>query len=480
MWSTNLVSQASNMQSPSRSTWTSRRSNFGGYESDQSSDTAGDSSSESSLQNTLLWKRPDRSSSIGSTRMVEIPLPIQTFKMQQQLPYHYSPVEIIQPDHHEIHSQSSTLGGEDDFEIPEKTPTLHDRRFPIVMDAETVSSEQGEEEEEELPRMIGPLEQQLSSLMQKIIFMERENPTIAVAPEDYEELQEKVKTLEAEKATWARRHEALFSLRDEDVSNIINVRVLLAAERREHAAMRQLRDDDLANVIAIRNKLADATRRVEELEKAVNTNSGRTTPPRRPRSIIERRETEDLFQAAKNAALEQRALELEKANAELATQLAALKESQMLQQGGGAIPPPRTHPPPQQIRVDDSKRWEDAISALESRLRHKDEELAKARAKANNNTQAHAAPPHTEPHHQHPATAPSPTSSVNWNKLDTMLEGNAKYREKMATRTQQLRSELEMLQRRLHRKETECDELEVKVEKLQRVSNAGVLQTMLK
>lgn len=371
------------------------------------------------------------------------------------------------PPESETHSQATTLDVEEDYEQPEKTPTLlpaakyvesQNEFHPKTEEADQYEVSEYQASETRVP---GPLEQQLSALMRKIIFMERENPTISVSPEEYQAMQDRIKTLEAEKAAMAARYEALFALRDEDVANLIKVRVLLAEERWEHANIRKLRDDDLGNVISLRNRLAEATRKIESLEKS----GGRITPSRRPRSIVsiegrstiarenterrntlERRDTlepkntTDLFQAARTAALEQRALELEKANEDLQRQMAAMKLE-------GASP-------------ELEQSWQARVNELEAQLRQKEDELSRI--------------PRIQ---QQPSTSTDP---MTWNRIEGMLDENAKYREKMAQKMQQLRSEKEILQRELHQKEDENADLEAKVEKLQRYTNAGLLQKILR
>ncbi|KAL1863399.1 hypothetical protein Plec18167_000493 [Paecilomyces lecythidis] len=383
--------------------------------------------------------------------------------------------DIHSPPESETQSQATTLDVEEDYEQPEKTPTLlPPTKYVESQEEERPQIEQYKVPEPEYhaaepPRIPGPLEQQLSALMSKIIYMERENPTISVSPEEYQAMQDKIKTLEAEKAAMTARYEALFALRDEDVANLIKVRVLLAEERWEHANIRKLRDDDLGNVISLRNRLAEATRKIEILEKS----GGRVTPPRRPRSIVsiegrnaivresmerrntlerrdtlEQKNTTDLFQAARTAALEQRALELEKANEDLQRQMAAMKLE-------GPSP-------------EVEQRWQDRVSELESQLRQKEDELSQA-----SQIQLPQQPPQ-------PLQPPTTTDPMTWNRIEGMLDENAKYREKMAQKMQQLRSEKEILQRELHQREDENADLEAKVEKLQRYTNAGLLQKILR
>ena len=195
-------------------------------------------------------------------------------------------LEIESPE--SVNSEHSTLAYEPETHLDLKTPTVMDPTFALK--AQHAANTH-----------VGPLEQQLLSLMSKVALIERAQPTVMA--EDYQELSAKVAALEAEKATWQQRHEALYTLRDEDLANLIKVRCLLADERREHTAIRKLRDDDLHNVIELRNKLAQATW---------------TKPEGWQRSARQsRNEGHDLWQAAKMAAMEQRVLELEKHNEEL-------------------------------------------------------------------------------------------------------------------------------------------------------------------
>ncbi|KKY27211.1 hypothetical protein UCRPC4_g01193 [Phaeomoniella chlamydospora] len=197
-----------------------------------------------------------------------------------------------------ISSEQPTLAGSmQEEELDPKTPTVGNMPSPTgrISQASTAPVYNA-----------GPLEQQLQALLSKVTLIERERPTIMA--DDYKELQDRLVLLEAEKATWKERHEALFALRDEDLANLIKIRCLLADERREHAAMRKLRDGDIHNVIELREKLANATwTKPAELTRA----SSRQSRP----------EGSDLWQAAKSAAMEQRVLELENHNEELLRKL---------------------------------------------------------------------------------------------------------------------------------------------------------------
>lgn len=404
-----------------RSVSISSQRGFAGYESDRSSDTAGeDESTEFPALPPTVWQAQ------RLARLSQQKLANEVIHVAELRPRRLT-MQTRETDDgdSETHSRSSTLGDERELDYPEKTPTSLGPKQIFDSDREVSEPEPREEH-----RVIGPLEQQLSALMSKIVVMERENPTISVTPEDYQALQEKVKALEAEKATWTKRHEALFALRDEDVSNNIKIRGLLAKERREHAAMCKLRDDDLNNVLVLRSKLAEATRKLDRLER-----SGSLTPLGRPKSLaLERRDTTDLFQVAKNVALEHRALELEKANQHLTSQIAALR------QGMGAE---------DVSRVAAHTAWRDTVNDLQFKLKMKDEELSRVRSGSTGST-----------------------SSIDWSRIEAMHEENATYREKMAQRLQQLRSEKEMLQRDLHRREDENADLEARLSKLQRKAGA--------
>ena len=154
--------------------------------------------------------------------------------------------------------------------------------------------------------------------------------------------------------------------------------------------------------------------------------------------MMERRGTMDLFAAAKAAALEQRALELEQRNSDLLSQIETLK-------GGANIDDLN--------RMTAHKAWKDTVSDLEAKVKAKDAEIARLRSGATGSTAA---------------TGPVSTGSVEWHRIEAMHEEHASYREKMGGKMQALRSEKEALQRELHRKEDENHALEVKVQSLQR------------
>jgi hypothetical protein len=118
-------------------------------------------------------------------------------------------------------SRSSTLDGqEEDDRYTAKTSKPH-----------PISQRDLSENEPASPfpasHVPGPLESQLAALMSKLIYIEQENPAISVKKEEYEETVSRLRALEEEKKRWWKRHEAIWSLRDEDVENNIKIRVSL-------------------------------------------------------------------------------------------------------------------------------------------------------------------------------------------------------------------------------------------------------------
>jgi chromosome segregation ATPase len=206
---------------------------------------------------------------------------------------------------------------------------------------------------------------------------------------------------------------------------------LLASCRRELDATKALRDEDLVNVQIVRSKLAEKTREVERL----HAQAGRTSPSRgRPGSFLERRDTTDLFTAAKVAALEQRALELEKRNSDLVAQLGTSR--------GGSIDDLN--------RATAHQAWKGTVADLETQLKAKDAELARLRGQG---------------------VSAAGGGQMDWYRIEALLEEHAGYRESIGGKLQALRSEKEGLMRDLHRKENECQVLELKVQTLQRRAN---------
>ena len=153
-------------------------------------------------------------------------------------------------------------------------------------------------------------------------------------------------------------------------------------------------------------------------------------------SFLERRDTTDLFTAAKIAALEQRALELEKRNSDLVQQLGA-------SQNGGIDHLNRTTA---------HQAWKGTVTDLEAKIRSQEAELQRLRAGGGAG-----------------AGAAAPTQ-WDFQRLENLMEEHANYREDVGVKMQALRSEKEALMRDLHRKENDCHVLEQKVRSLQRRS----------
>ncbi|KAF2106484.1 hypothetical protein BDV96DRAFT_617348 [Lophiotrema nucula] len=433
-----------------------------GYESDQSSDTANDD--EFFIQNAnfprapsngmnnmpAMWQSGRQQSGSAVSRLsqkfgsnvqvaeIQAPPPLRT---QHQHPQGH---DESSPDD-DTHSRASTLNDEPDFEFPEKTPTSLPRKMAKDM------------KESSAPHIAGPLEQQLASLMSKLIFIERENPVVSVTPEDYKELQDRVKVLEEEKKTWWKRHEAIWALRDEDVENNIKIRGMLAKDRRALEGMTKLRDDDLVNLQIVRVKLAEATRKIERLESS----SGRSSPMRgRPGSMIfERRDTTDLFAKAKSDALEQRVLELEKRNSELIAQM------QHMRMGvSGTASTTSVSSIDALNSVTAHKAWKDTVADLELKVKEKDNQIARLKAGGSQ----YIGTTRSGLERSASAIPVSAGNGADWRHIEAIHEEHASYREKVGAKMQALRSEKEVLQKELHRKEDDCHVLEVKVQSLQR------------
>ena len=200
---------------------------------------------------------------------------------------------------------------------------------------------------------------------------------------------------------------------------------MLASCRRELEATKKLRNEDLQNVQIVRSKLAEKTRELERFQ----AQNGRSSPSRgRPGSIFERRDTSDLFTAAKVAALEQRALELERRNSDLVSQLAITRT-------GGNF---------DDLSPGATQAWTATIADRGLRVRTEDHEFDRIPAGA------------------------SSEGLTGWQRIEALLEEHMSYREGVGGRMQALRSEKEVLLRDLHRKENECQTLELKLQLLQR------------
>lgn len=137
---------------------------------------------------------------------------LQAHSRQQEQP-------VFRPVDDDASSRSSTLdGNEEEIHYPTKpAKTLSVKRRGSISN-EPVSPAPA-------PHVPGPLESQLAALMSKLIYIERENPAVSVQPQEYQEMQNRLKALEEEKKTWWKRHDAIWALRDEDVENNIKIRV---------------------------------------------------------------------------------------------------------------------------------------------------------------------------------------------------------------------------------------------------------------
>jgi hypothetical protein len=168
----------------------------------------------------------------------------------------------------------------------------------------------------------GPLEKQLLALLSKVSVIEHAQPTIMAS--DYEALQQRVKSLEAEKTVFLRRQEALWHCRDEDLANLIKIRGELAWLRRQHEGIMRLREEDTENLLTVRDKLAKLTWATERKQQDMGlqrTTSFSAIPIGRASARQSVSPGSDLWAVAKSAAMEQRVLELESANATLRADL---------------------------------------------------------------------------------------------------------------------------------------------------------------
>ena len=121
--------------------------------------------------------------------------------------------------------------------------------------------------------------------------------------------------------------------------------------------------------------------------------------------FLERRDTTDLFAAAKAAALEQRALEMEKRNADLLAQIETLK--------GGAGHDDLN-------RVAAHKAWQEHVATLENKMRMKDTEIANLRLAKAQPAPSHASAPAPAPapaHASAPAHAAPSGGAVDWHRV---------------------------------------------------------------
>lgn len=472
----------------------SRQQSRSGYESDQSSDTLNEEDFIAAMP--AMWQSKRQETGSAVSRLSQKFATAVNGAPPMVAPLRPSPPPMRKDIDDDARSRASTIstlnGDEGDLDFLEKTPTNKafssvDRSIPYYTGAEPkpltrvlkIIEEPASSKDKQIPyytgvepaplsplknlvdrptstpaprRAMGPLESQLAALMDKVSQIEASNPVASVTPADYAAMKSRLETLEAEKVTWQKRHEAIWALRDEDVENNIKIRGELAKTRRQLEAMTKLRDEDLANVQAVRLKLADATKQVDRLRSQGPPASGRVSPSRggRPPSMmLERRDTTDLFAAAKAAALEQRALEMEKRNNDLLHQIETLK--------GGA-------------NIDDLNRvaaheaWKGEVASMTSKLKAKDAEIAELRAAKAASAPVSVSAPAAPSGGGSAATA----GAVAWHRVEAIHEEHANYRERMGGKLQMLRSEKESLQKELHQKEDECHALEVKVQSLQR------------
>src|SRR5690242_4457643 len=208
-------------------------SQFRGYDSDQSSETAfGEDQMPtrpvSKVVIPAIWQTrrqepkpapPVEQPAIEAWRDAQITEPTVSI-MPPALKT--TPQNLWEPPSHEAddtESLASTLDGKDLIDAyPEKTPTS----IPVMLYADEANDEPLSPAP--APHIPGPLESQLAALMSKLIYIERSNPVAAVEPAEYHEMTVRLKKLEDEKAQLWQRHTALWALRDEDLENNIKIR----------------------------------------------------------------------------------------------------------------------------------------------------------------------------------------------------------------------------------------------------------------
>ncbi|KIY04254.1 uncharacterized protein Z520_00948 [Fonsecaea multimorphosa CBS 102226] len=261
------------------------------------------------LEDMPLWQPKKRTLTLNSREHFLVAAK-QHRQVHQNLEMQRKRSESVVTDdsHATLAEDASTV---DPGEMDLKTPTVTGLRLSDEPEEHLVSNPALSLE------AAGPMSELLRTILVRVADVERSHPTIM--SKDYDNLQTRITELERENQVILKNHADLLSLRNEDLSNLIKIRDLLAEEKRAHAAMRKLRDEDLENVLMLRGKLAKATW------------SGRlqTSPPQDRRSFLSggaitpipqrlsRSDSDDLWQQARTAAMEQRVLELEKANTEL-------------------------------------------------------------------------------------------------------------------------------------------------------------------
>ncbi len=258
------------------------------------------------LDDIPLWNTKKRTIALNSREHFQVAAK-QHHELHQTLELERTRSESVASD-----DTHATLAGEDDgyeAEMDLKTPTAARHRFPKEAELDLHS--------------VGPMSQLLHSLLLRVADVERAQPTVMA--DDYAAQQIRLTDLEREYQSILKAHNDLLTLRNDDLMNLIKVRDLLAEERHEHAAMRKLRDDDLENVLILRDKLAKATwsttmqvatSPARDRRSCMGPMTPRPMTPTKPQRSS-RPSSDDLWQQAKTAAMEQRVSELEKANAEL-------------------------------------------------------------------------------------------------------------------------------------------------------------------
>jgi hypothetical protein len=196
------------------------------YESDNFSDTMSEDDqaySQGAIDSAIpaIWQKQRQQPAVDTIRN-KLGIEANSFtnsvpSMTQTLYQHQRDFAERQIDD-DATSRSSTLDGNEDIPYPAKTPQPHAVTELRFLDREPASPGPA-------PHVPGPLESQLAALMSKLIYIEQANPAISVKPDEYQEMQGRLKALEEEKKLWWKRHEAIWSLRDEDVENNIKIRV---------------------------------------------------------------------------------------------------------------------------------------------------------------------------------------------------------------------------------------------------------------
>jgi hypothetical protein len=98
-------------------------------------------------------------------------------------------------------------------------------------------------------------------------------------------------------------------------------------------------------------------------------------------------------------------------------------------------------------RLTAHQAWKATVSDLEAKLKIKDAELARSRSGS---------------------TSGGSGNSLDWYRVEALLEEHANYRESVGGKLQALRSDKEALQKELHRKENDYQALELRLQTLQR------------